>query len=499
MVAGGIFAFAVSGAAAEPDSVTARPLAESPAAISRPLTTGFLDPVSFSGPEGTVAYAHARRAGARVLRIPLDWSRVAPGGPRMPAGFKPHDPADPRYAWGEIDRQVRAASSNGFAPLLYTQGAPLWAQTGKKIRPNDGPARPSPLALGAFAGAAAERYSGAFRGLPRVRYWQVWNEPNLNIQLMPQSAKGRPVSPDLYRALVNATARAVHAVREDNDIIAGGLAPFGGDTNDPSGGTVPNQERIRPLEFMRQMLCMSRGAKPLQTCNAKAEFDIWAHHPYTYGGPTHSAFHADDVSLGDLAEMRSLLMAAAKAGRVVTRREPAFWVTEFSYDSKPGDPKGLPPLLHARWVSEALYRMWQNGVSHVTWFLLRDEAFPDNMYQSGLYLRSPHGIAKDRPKLALRSFRFPFVAFWAKDGSIAYWGRTPGGVRTAVVIEQMAGEWRRVAAPPVDRHGIFSGRIESVRGSGPLRARLARGRDFSQPFSLKVTKDFRFCPWGSFC
>jgi len=69
----------------------------------------------------------------------------------------------------------------------------------------------------------------------------------------------------------------------------------------------------------------------------------------------------------------------------------------------------------------------------------------------------------------------------------------------AVVVEQKTGNWRRIAVPLVDRYGIFSGRIENVKGSGSLRARLATGKDFSQPFSLKVVKDFRFCPWGSFC
>ena len=52
--------------------------------------------------------------------------------------------------------------------------------------------------------------------------------------------------------MVNAMARAVHAVHRDNVVIAGGLAPFGGDINDPSGGQVRDQERIHPLEFMRQ-------------------------------------------------------------------------------------------------------------------------------------------------------------------------------------------------------------------------------------------------------
>ena len=39
----------------------------------------------------------------------------------------------------------------------------------------------------------------------------------------------------------------------DNVVIAGGLAPFGGTSNDPSGGSVPTPERIHPLTFMRQM------------------------------------------------------------------------------------------------------------------------------------------------------------------------------------------------------------------------------------------------------
>jgi hypothetical protein len=300
--------------------------------------------------------------------------------------------------------------------------------------------------------------------------------------------------------LVNAAARAVHAVRADNVVIAGGLAPFGGNSNDPSGGLVPNQERIHPLQFMRQMLCMSKGAKPKATCNARSEFDVWAHHPYTYGGPTHSAFHPDDVSLGDLSVMRTLVDAAKAVGHIQSRQKVGYWVTEFSYDSKPADPKGLPLDLHARWVSESLYRMWSNGVTLVTWFLLRDQPFPDEFFQSGLYTRGPSGIASDKPKPALTAFRFPFVAFREKDRSISYWGRTPAGVRKAVVVEQKQGaRWQRLIAPKVDRYGIFQGRITSARGSGPLRARLASGKDASIPFSLRMPKDFRFCPWGSFC
>ncbi len=126
---------------------------------------------------------------------------------------------------------------------------------------------------------------------------------------------------------------------------------------------------------MRELLCMSAGDHPHPTCAKTIHFDIWAHHPYTSGGPTHKALNPDDVSIGDLPEMKRLLDAAVKAGHVVSRQRIRFWVTEFSWDSQPGDPKGVPAGLHARWVSEGLYRMWQSGVSLVIWFNLRDDPF----------------------------------------------------------------------------------------------------------------------------
>lgn len=466
-------------------------------ANSRPFLTAIDDWPSGDAVSDAAFGEHLRAAGAKFLRVTVRWDLVAPTG-NVPATFNARDPGDPAYKWDFIDRWARVATSNGLTPFVSIFTAPDWAQGGKSTT---GPARPSPAALADFATAAASRYSGTYAGLPRVRYWQVWNEPNLSGYLMPQTEAGRPVSPNWYRDMVNAAAQAVHAVHVDNVVVAGGLAPFGGNMNDPSGGPVPNQERIHPLQFMRQMLCMSNDAKqPKATCGDRTEFDVWAHHPYTYGGPTHSAFHPDDVSLGDLGEMRRLLEAAEAVGHIRSRQDVGFWVTEFSYDSRPADPKGLPPGLHARWVSEALYRMWQNGVSLVTWFFLRDRPFPAEMFQSGLYYRGESGIASDKPKPALRAFRFPFVAFRQRGEAISYWGRTPTSVKGAVVVEQQAGgRWRRLAAPSVNRYGLFTGRVVQARGRGPLRARLTNRSDASLPFSLTVPRDFRFCPWGSFC
>jgi Cellulase (glycosyl hydrolase family 5) len=471
----------------------------SQAAAARPLHTAIHDDSVVSGAERAAGIDRLKSAGSKFVRIPLSWRRIAPSGATMPAGFNPRDPGDPRYRWGDTDAIVRDLVARGISPILALLSSPDWAES-RPRQAGQGAYRPLPTAYADFATAISTRYSGRYQGLPRVRYWQVWNEPNLSIQLMPQSEAGKPVSPDWYRSLVNALAGAVHAVRADNLVVAGGLAPFGGDSNDPSGGVVSGQERIRPLEFMRQMLCVSGGAKPKKTCSHKTDFDIWAHHPYTYGGPTHSAFHKDDVSIGDLGVMRKLLDAARKARQIRTRGDVAFWVTEFSYDSQPADPKGLAPELHARWVSEALYRMWSNGVSLVTWFLLRDEPFPDQMFQSGLYVRGYSGIATDVEKPSLRSFRFPFVAFRNKNKSITYWGRSPSSARAKIVLEQRVGKrWKRVSRLTTNRYGIFMGKLAKVPGGGPVRARLANGKDFSHGFSLRPVKDFRFCPWGSFC
>src|SRR2546423_1703503 len=71
-------------------------------------------------------------------------------------------------------------------------------------------------AVGSFGKALARRYGGGFSdpqqpgaALSRVRYYQAWNEPNLNTYLSPQWSNGHAESPDDYRALLNAFYGAV--------------------------------------------------------------------------------------------------------------------------------------------------------------------------------------------------------------------------------------------------------------------------------------------------
>jgi hypothetical protein len=454
-------------------------VSSSPATAARPLTTAIVDPAAFTGPAAPLAFSRAGLSGASVVRLAVLWGLVAP---RRPVDTT--DPADPSYDWGTLDSQVRLAREGGLEPIISINFAPLWAYEPL----GDGRYVPDPAQLGAFARAVAERYSGRFGGLPRVRYWQVWNEPNITLYLAPQFLNGKPFSPGHYREMVNGVSAAVKAVNPDNVVIAGGTAPF----RDTSSDVRAVNPRWGPLTFMREFLCLN--ADLTKKCDERVQFDVWSTHPYTSGGPTHHANLPDDVSLGDLPEMKVVLDAGVRAGNIVPGTDVRFWVTEFSWDSAPPDPKGVPAGLHTRWVAEALYRMWLSGVSLVTWFQLVDDPLTQSFYQSGLYYRGATP-AQDRPKPALTAFRFPFVGL-PRNGGTFVWGRTPAGKPGSVLVEQsFKGGWKKLGTLKTDRYGIFQKRFKS-KPVGSVRARLAGRPERAVPFSLKPVPDRFFNPFG---
>lgn len=443
------------------------------------LETGLYDPnASAGGPGGvgyaseSLAYSRSYRAGARVVRIPVFWDRLKPS-------------VDRNYDWTELDRQVTTAVDNHLKPLLVLQRAPRWAERGSYGNYRPGVNNPSPSYFGDFAAAVAARYNGVLQ--PRVSLFQAWNEPNNEFFFRPQFVGGQPVSPDLYRDLVNSLAAGVKSVDAGNLVVAGGSSPFG------RAGTVA------PLVFMQKLLCLSPANRV--ECGATTRFDIWAHHPYTSGGPTHrsSRNRPGDVQIGDLPRMRRTLLAARAGGRIVTDQPGvAFWVTEFSWDTSSPDPRGVPSARHARWVSEALYRMWRSGVSLVIWTQLRDYPFPAFAYQAGFYRWDRGRDRFNKPKkLSLTAFRFPFVAF-PRRGGITVWGRTPTSQSVRVVIQRKTSRgWVRLASVSPNANGIFSRRISTRKTKGTVRARWVAGRQSSVPFTLLVrTPDIFVNPLG---
>ena len=485
-------------------------LAPAAAYARAPFQTGVVEPNVYYGPADQVltAFEHTKAAGAHYARIYVSWAAIAP---TQPAAGQAANPGNPGYNFSQTDIQARMARAAGLEPIFDLTNAPAWAERGRHGQyPQypwevSGTLNPDPAAFGAFAQAIAARYSGNYGGLPRVRYWQIWNEPNYWYYFSPQYSGQEPpgnasytapqpsgavpVSPGLYLSLLNSAAHSIHSVSRDNMIITGGLSPFGHD--------LLMQPVIAPLQFMRQMLCMDAHDKPLAGC-AQADFDIWSQHPYTDGSPEHAALVAGDVSIPELPEVHRLLNAAARAHHISAGRRVQLWVTEISWTTNPPSPGGVPETLQARWVSEALYRMWRAGVSMATWFMLRDSTPPTRknspVFQSGLYFRCAAGVACDTPKLAFTAFRFPFVAYRAGRKRARVWGRTPSSRKARVFIEQAVGSrWRRIATLRADGNGIFT-KVVKLRGGGNLRARIPGSP--SLPFSLVPPPDRTVNPFG---
>jgi hypothetical protein len=439
------------------------------------------------GAEGVTALEHVHGTGARLVRLAVSWRQAAPASP--PPGFDPANPNDPAYNWSEFDRLVRGAVASGLEPMIDIMRPPSWAQAPLGA----GVERPDPAQLGLFAHVAASRYDGSRPGLPWVRYWEVWNEPNVSFFLQPQIQSGRIVSVDTYRTMVNDFAAGVHRARRDNLVIGGELFP--------NGVNRPGITAIAPLDFTRRLFCLSAGARPRRVCNTRVAVDVWSVHPYTSGGPSTRPANPDNIWIANLQSLTNLVRAAQRLSTLTSTRPAQTWVTEFSWDSNPPDPQGVPLRLEQRWVAETLYRSWQAGINVFTWFGLWDQPLGLSLFQSGLYFACSGGIYCDTPKPAAAAFRFPFVAYPSPKRRVLLWGRTPEGVVGSVSIQWRQGRhWRALATLATDPDGIFSARLTLPREASPTQVLLRAvdlGVGASPSFSLHRPPDIPVTPFGS--
>ena len=220
----------------------------SPTAEARPghgLLTGFSDLQAFQrldDAQRQAAFANLRAVRGSVVRVLSGWNEIAPERP--PTDADARNPAWPGYRWTELDRAVRETTAAGATVLLAAHQCTARGPTAPAA-PIDVPAgtwKPSAPDYRLFAEAIARRYSGSFvdasgQPLPRVRYYQPWNEPNLANFLNPQwirvRGRFRPASPGIYKALLNAFYKGAKSVSASNFIVSAGTAPFG--ESEPGG------------------------------------------------------------------------------------------------------------------------------------------------------------------------------------------------------------------------------------------------------------------------
>ncbi len=436
--------------------------------------------LSGNDPEG--AMAEAKLLGADVVRTFLLWSRVAPrpDSEQRPQGFDAADPDSPGYDWSLYDAFVERARRNGLKVFLtLSPPLPRWASEEPGVcphfvagRPELGKScywKPKVREFGLFAQAVARRYRG------QVSLYSMWNEPNLEHYLFPQSRASAAGPVDVaarrYRRLWYQGWKAVarHDPARRRKVLFGEVSAISS-----------------PIDTLFAALCLDpegrrfTGRKTaLQGCSRPRRLPIGgiAVHPYNQyqtGTVFDRPFTSDSLPMSSLYRVHQLADRAVSLGRI-PRSGRGVYVTEFGFQSSPPDRRfGLNPTVHARTLNES-DRLFSRDprVKSVAQFELFDE--PDvDVINSGLH------YVGGRLKPAWRAYRMPLVVSHAGRGAVEVWGQVRparGQVRPFVVARRGGRRYTRVARPVTNRTGIFR---TVVRRPGAERLRYQlRWRDRS--------------------
>jgi hypothetical protein len=294
-----------------------------------------------------------KNASGTIVTASVEWSRVAPTRPAR--GDNSFDPA---YRFENIDELVRGAQNRGLEVMIRISSTPAWA----------GPARnrlPRRLSdLTAFTRAIASRYSGRYAGYPYVRFYSVWNEPNLNQFLAPQfDKKGRSVAPANYARLYAAAYTGLK-LGNPRALVAMGETSARG--------------RDRHVNGLQDTHSPGRFFELVAKANPSLKFDAVSHHPY----PTDPRQRPEQVVRWPNVSLRSLPRLRTSLQKWFKRSNVRIWITEYGHETVP-DKRGVSYETQADYLRRALGMARSYPfVDMFIWFGLHDDQ--GNPWQSGL-------------------------------------------------------------------------------------------------------------------
>ena len=321
---------------------------------------GFHDDPSFrwAGDRESLIASSASQ-GASVMRLLVHWDQTAKSPPATAS-----NPFDPAYSFDDLDDAIRTAQQQDMEVVLSLVGTPRWANGGKT--PNIMPRRLGDFT--AFAKAIASRYSGRFDGFPFVRFWSIWNEPNLQVFLAPQYDKrGRSVAPRNYAKLYAAGYKGIKSGSAHALVAIGETSARG--TDNPRGA--------RPVHSPGRFL------EELAKANPRLKFDAYAHHPYPFRPNLEPSQKVrwPNVTLGSLPELETHLK------QLFRRKSVPIWVTEYGHETRPQDAFGVSYSTQGTFLRQAiaLARSYP-FVNMFIWFVYQDDQ--GQPWDSGLYTQA---------------------------------------------------------------------------------------------------------------
>ena len=405
------------------------------------------DALMKADPAGTLATF--RSLGVTRVRLSVTWNSLAPSpnSRKAPKHFKGGNPSSYR-GWAIYDTIARQAKAEGIAlDFMLTGPAPRWATGPGMPSGSHLQWKPSAAQFGAFAKAVGTRYSGHYRGLPRISFYSIWNEPNYGFDLAPQTTghDSIEVGAAIYRGLVShawaGLVQSGHKPGRDT-ILIGEVAPRGLDHG------IGNFQGVKPLRFLRALYCVDSRYRQLRGSAARARgcpttsggsrafrrqnpglFSAsgFADHPYTLQGhpaapnvPTNLRGPGrSDPDFSDLPEVGRLEGVLDHLNRIYgSRSHFNVWSTEYAYRTRPPDPVGVSlsnQALYLNWGEYISYK--QRRISSFNQYLLVDP--PTGSFASGLEFNNR------TPKPSFEAFRMPLympTTSTRKGRKIEVWG-----------------------------------------------------------------------------
>jgi hypothetical protein len=255
-----------------------------------------------------------------------------------------HEPY--RSAWEKYDHIVDLAEQHNMELIVRLSNPPEWSRAGGGEMDTFAP--PDDYQdFADFVQAVVSRYRG------RIRYYQLWNEPNI----FPEWGS-YPINPEEYVRLLKAGAEAARATDPNVVIIAGALAA----TINLQPDAPPPGNSLSDLLFLQRMY--DAGAAPYFDIMAVQAYGLWS-------GPTDRRMHPRVLNISHHQFVRDLMVANGDAHKPI-------WISEMNWNAAPA---GVEPRYgrvtqeqQARYLPLAYDRLLAEwpwvGVAN-TWYLKR--------------------------------------------------------------------------------------------------------------------------------
>ncbi|HFQ95560.1 MAG TPA: hypothetical protein ENK30_03210 [Anaerolineae bacterium] len=286
----------------------------------------------------------ARAAGFHWLRQEFPWEDIEIHG-KGDFQDRRHEPY--RSAWEKYDHIVDLAEKYDMELIVRVSNPPAWSRAqGNEVGSYAPPDNYQDFAD--FVYALVSRYKG------RVRYYQLWNEPNI----YPEWGN-YAISPEDYARLLCLAADAARRADPNVVIINGAMAST----------IVLDPAAEPPGNALNDFLFMQR----LYDAGAAGCFDIVAMQGYgLWSGPTDRRMNPRVLNFSRPLFMRDLMVANGDAHKPI-------WISEMNWNAVPDEVPDkrfgqVTPEQQARYLVEAYERIQKEwpwlGVANV-WYLKR--------------------------------------------------------------------------------------------------------------------------------